>query len=68
MQRAPLAGVDGGRLGAALVPRLGYAKVGKLARQSVAEQRALLDILGGSGILSREESLAAIRKASVPAF
>lgn len=52
----------------ALVPRLGYAKVSKLARQSVAEQRALLDILGESGILSREESLAAIRKASVPAF
>jgi len=52
----------------ALVPRLGYAKVSKLARQSVAEQRPLVEILGESGILSREETLAAIRKASVPAF
>ncbi|WP_342131049.1 aspartate ammonia-lyase [Hydrogenophaga sp. OTU3427] len=52
----------------ALVPRLGYAKVSQLARQSVAEQRSLVEILGESGILSREDTLAAIQKSSVPAF
>ncbi|MDM0029229.1 aspartate ammonia-lyase [Variovorax saccharolyticus] len=52
----------------ALVPRLGYAKVSKLARQSVAEQRSLVAILAESGILSKDDTLAAIRKASVPAF
>lgn len=52
----------------ALVPRLGYAKVSKLARQSVTERRSLMEILGESGILSKEETLAAIQKASVPAF
>ncbi|MEJ8855113.1 aspartate ammonia-lyase [Variovorax robiniae] len=52
----------------ALVPRLGYAKVSKLARQSVDEQRSLVAILDASGILSRDNTLAAIQKASVPAF
>lgn len=52
----------------ALVPRLGYAQVSKLARQSVNEQRALVAILAESGILSEQETLAAIQKASVPAF
>ena len=52
----------------ALVPTLGYAKVSKLARQSVAEQRPLLEILEESGVLSKEEALQAIQTASVPAF
>ena len=52
----------------ALVPRLGYAKVSKLARQSVIEQRSLVTILAESGILTEQETLAAIQKASVPAF
>ena len=52
----------------ALVPRLGYAQVSKLARQSVTEQRSLVTILAESGILSEQETLVAIQKASVPAF
>ena len=52
----------------ALVPRLGYAQVSKLARQSVNEQRSLIAILAESDILSEQETLAAIQKASVPAF
>jgi aspartate ammonia-lyase len=52
----------------ALVPRLGYAQVSKLARQSVAEGRPLISILDESGLLSRDETIAAIRKASYPVF
>ncbi|MFI7837012.1 aspartate ammonia-lyase [Pseudomonas asiatica] len=52
----------------ALVPTLGYAQVSKLARQSVAEGRSLLTILDESGILSREDAMAAIDKASYPVF
>lgn len=52
----------------ALVPRIGYAQVSKLARQSVAEGRPLVSILEESGLLSRQETIAAIRKASRPVF
>jgi aspartate ammonia-lyase len=52
----------------ALVPKLGYARVSKLARQSVAEGRPLLKILDESGLSSEDDSVAAIRKASYPVF
>jgi aspartate ammonia-lyase len=52
----------------ALVPKLGYANVSKLARQSVAEGRPLLDILEESGVMSHEETMGAIKKASLPVF
>jgi aspartate ammonia-lyase len=52
----------------ALVPRLGYAQVSKLARRSVAEGRSLMSILDESGLLSRDDTIAAIRKASQPVF
>lgn len=52
----------------ALVPRIGYARVSKLARQSVAEGRSLVAILDESGLLSRDDTIAAIRKASYPVF
>ncbi|WP_017905959.1 aspartate ammonia-lyase [Pseudomonas asplenii] len=52
----------------ALVPQLGYAKVSKLARQSVAEGRSLLAIMEESGVMTREQALAAIEKASHPVF
>ncbi|CAG9217014.1 Aspartate ammonia-lyase [Paraburkholderia sabiae] len=52
----------------ALVPKIGYARVSKLARQSVAEGRPLITILDESGLLSREETVEAIRKASRPVF
>ncbi|BCG04118.1 aspartate ammonia-lyase (plasmid) [Paraburkholderia sp. PGU19] len=52
----------------ALVPRIGYARVSKLARQSVAEGRSLIAILAESGVLSRDDAIAAIRKASYPVF
>lgn len=52
----------------ALVPRIGYARVSKLARQSVAEGRSLVTILDESGLLSPDATLAAIRKASYPVF
>lgn len=52
----------------ALVPQLGYARVSALARQSVREQRGLVDILADSAIMSKQNTLAAIHKASVPAF
>lgn len=52
----------------ALVPTLGYAQVSKLARQSVVEGRSLLTMLDESGILSREDAMAVINKASYPVF
>ncbi|MGF6778153.1 aspartate ammonia-lyase [Paraburkholderia sp. GAS334] len=52
----------------ALVPKIGYARVSKLARQSVAEGRSLVSILDESGLLSKEDTVAAIRKASYPVF
>ncbi len=52
----------------ALVPQLGYARVSKLARQSVLEKRTLLYILEKEGILTNSESLEAIQKASQPVF
>lgn len=60
--------LDSMAVATALVPRLGYARVSKLARQSVTEGRSLVSILDESGIISKEETLQAIRKASVPAF
>jgi len=52
----------------ALVPTIGYARVSKLARQSVAEGRSLVSILEESGVLSRDDTIAAIQKASYPVF
>ncbi|MFJ4064642.1 aspartate ammonia-lyase [Pseudomonas sp. NPDC089996] len=52
----------------ALVPRLGYAKVSKLARQSVNEGRSLLAIMAESGVMSEADAMAAIEKASYPVF
>ncbi|CAI3800328.1 Aspartate ammonia-lyase [Pseudomonas sp. MM221] len=52
----------------ALVPQLGYAKVSKLARQSVIEGRSLLAIMAESGVMSEAEAMAAIEKASCPVF
>jgi aspartate ammonia-lyase len=52
----------------ALVPKIGYARVSKLARQSVAEGRSLVSILDESGLLSPDDTIAAIRKASYPVF
>lgn len=52
----------------ALVPTLGYAKVSKLARQSVNEGRSLLAIMEESGILSQADAMVAIEKASHPVF
>ncbi|KWF59709.1 aspartate ammonia-lyase [Burkholderia pseudomultivorans] len=52
----------------ALVPKIGYARVSKLARQSVAECRSLVSILDESGLLSADDTVAAIRKASHPVF
>jgi aspartate ammonia-lyase len=52
----------------ALVPTLGYARVSKLARQSVADGRPLAAILEESDLLSRDETLSAIDKASYPVF
>jgi len=52
----------------ALVPRLGYAQVSKLARQSVNEGRSLLAIMAESGVMSEAQALAEIEKASRPVF
>jgi aspartate ammonia-lyase len=52
----------------ALVPKIGYARVSKLARQSVAEGRSLVSILDEAGVLSRDDTLSAIRQASYPVF
>ncbi|MEH6415493.1 aspartate ammonia-lyase [Pseudomonas sp. CGJS7] len=52
----------------ALVPKLGYASVSKLARQSVAENRSLLDIMEEKGVMSKSEAMEAIEKASRPVF
>ena len=52
----------------ALVPKIGYARVSKLARQSVNEGRSLLAILDESGLLSPDDTIAEIRKASYPVF
>jgi len=60
--------MDSMAVATALVPSLGYARVSKLARQSVAEGRPLLAILDESGLLARNETLLAIDKASYPVF
>ncbi|SOE71428.1 aspartate ammonia-lyase [Burkholderia sp. OK233] len=52
----------------ALVPKIGYARVSKLARQSVAEGRSLISILDESGVLSKDDTIMAIRNASYPVF
>lgn len=52
----------------ALVPKLGYANVSKLARQSVAQGRPLLEIMEESGVMSHSEAMEAIHKASLPVF
>ena len=60
--------MDSMAVATALVPKLGYAHVSKLARQSVAEGRPLLTILDESGLLAKDDTLAAIHKASHPVF
>lgn len=60
--------MDSMAVATALVPRLGYARVSKLARQSVAEGRPLLTILDESGLLARDDTLSEIDKASYPVF
>jgi aspartate ammonia-lyase len=52
----------------ALVPKIGYAKISKLARQSVTEGRPLVDILDESGVLSKEDAIAEMRRVSTPVF
>jgi aspartate ammonia-lyase len=52
----------------ALVPKIGYARVSMLARQSVTEGRSLVSILDESGVLSSDDTIAAIKKASYPVF
>lgn len=52
----------------ALVPKLGYARVSQLARQSVAQGRSLLSILEESGLMSQAEAMAAIERSSRPVF
>jgi aspartate ammonia-lyase len=60
--------LDSMAVATALVPKIGYARVSKLARQSVAEGRSLLSILDESGLLSQDDAIAAIRNASHPVF
>ena len=48
----------------ALVPALGYAKVSDLARQSVLEDRPLIQILDESGVLSPAEARARIEEST----
>lgn len=60
--------MDSMAVATALVPKLGYARVGKLARQSVAEGRPLVQILDESGLLSRDDTLSLIDKALYPVF
>ncbi|WP_028694777.1 aspartate ammonia-lyase [Pseudomonas cremoricolorata] len=52
----------------ALVPSLGYAKVSKLARQSVEQQRSLLAIMADLGVMTEAQAMAAIDEASYPVF
>ncbi|MEK6347359.1 MAG: aspartate ammonia-lyase [Burkholderia sp.] len=52
----------------ALVPKIGYARVSKLARQSVAEGRPLVGILEETGLLSQQDTLKEIDAASHPVF
>ncbi|MDR6420555.1 aspartate ammonia-lyase [Paraburkholderia phenoliruptrix] len=60
--------LDSMAVATALVPKIGYAQVSKLSRQSVAEGRPLVSILEESGLLSRQEAVAAIHQASCPVF
>ena len=60
--------MDSMAVATALVPKLGYARVSKLARQSVADGRPLVEILDESGLLSRDDTLSAIDAASYPVF
>jgi aspartate ammonia-lyase len=60
--------MDSMAMATALVPKLGYARVSKLARQSVAEGRPLRSILDESGLLAKDDTLAAIHEASQPVF
>ncbi|MEX3842852.1 aspartate ammonia-lyase [Paraburkholderia sp. BR10882] len=60
--------MDSMAVATALVPKLGYARVSKLARQSVAQGRPLVQILDESGLLSRDDTLSLIDTASYPVF
>lgn len=60
--------MDSMAMATALVPRLGYARVSKLARQSVAEGRPLRSILDESGLLAKDDLLSVMQEASYPVF
>ena len=52
----------------AMVPRLGNHKISAIVRQSVAEGRALIDILEESNVLPRADARALIESSVMPAF
>jgi aspartate ammonia-lyase len=60
--------MDSRAVATALVPTPGYARMSKLGRQSEAQGRTLLKIFEVSGLLTRDETLAEIDKASHPVF
>lgn len=52
----------------ALVPILGYQKISALVRQSVAEERPLVDILEESGVMPKADALKLLFAAATPDF
>ncbi len=52
----------------ALVPTLGYQKISALVRQSVAEERPLVDILEESGVLLKADAIKLLSAAATPNF
>jgi aspartate ammonia-lyase len=56
--------LDSMAVATALVPSLGYAKVGELVHLSVREQRPLIDVLAESGVMSREEARVQIEQST----
>ena len=52
----------------ALIPTLGYARVSALARQSLAEGRALGELLDEAGVLTLAQSRVLTEKAARPSF
>ena len=52
----------------ALVPVMGYQKISALVRQSVAEERPLIDILEESGVMPKAEAMKLLFAAATPDF
>ncbi len=52
----------------ALVPVMGYQKISALVRQSVAEERPLIDILEESGVMPKAEAIKLLFAAATPDF